>query len=701
MKVLKKLSNKPFCNELHFFVIAIILLLISFRHVLFLVILVAYLIFLYRKTSLILPVVLTLLFLSLSYLFYNHRYQVQENQTIEDTYEIIEEHKNYYIFKAKTKYVVYKNNHSFQCGDIVQAKLKLYGIDSASYSGDFDAKSYYLSLGITGRGSIIEIQKIDHRITKGSIKQNILSFYETRLEEVSFQYVKSLLFGKDDFDANIKDAYSKLLISHFLVISGMHMIIIFTFFRKVIQFLFHKEGSYFSLGILFCYLSFLNYPVSASRAFLMLFLSIINKKGSIQYTRLDIFSLAFLFLSISNPLQSYQNSFILTFVVSFAFLFLDELMPTKNPFFKGILSSLIATLFIFPFIINQTNTLSLMSLFLAGVLSIFLSKVIFPMVFILLVIPIPLLNSFLVFINHTFLFLSNHMSNIAFPNFSFGAICLYYILLYLGLVGYLKRRTWLCFIFVGYIFLFSVCKFVLPYAIITFIDVGQGDSVLVELPFNKGVVLIDCYYGSVDFVLSRGIKTVDYLILTHFDEDHIADSSNAFENLDIKKILYSKYENLNDFAYPPTIRPIAVSTSFYFTLHSVKFNILGPIYDHEERNSNSIVLNFSVFGKKFLCTGDMTIEEEKDLIKLHKKILESDVLKVGHHGSKTSSSLEFLNYVRPQYSIISVGKYNQYQLPNLEVVERLKQYGLVYQTSISGNISFIVGKNLFRIETFR
>ncbi|MCR5231610.1 MAG: hypothetical protein K6B64_03085, partial [Acholeplasmatales bacterium] len=105
--------------------------------------------------------------------------------------------------------------------------------------------------------------------------------------------------------------------------------------------------------------------------------------------------------------------------------------------------------------------------------------------------------------------------------------------------------------------------------------------------------------------------------------------------------------------------------------------------------------------KKYLFTGDMEEKEEMDLINKYKKELDSDILKVGHHGSNTSSSINFLDYVSPTYSIISVGENNKYNLPDIEIVNRLKKFGIVYQTNLCGNITIIQKNNYFNIKTYK
>ena len=112
-------------------------------------------------------------------------------------------------------------------------------------------------------------------------------------------------------------------------------------------------------------------------------------------------------------------------------------------------------------------------------------------------------------------------------------------------------------------------------------------------------------------------------------------------------------------------------------------------------------MKININNTSFLFTGDMTEREENDCINKYKNELASNILKVAHHGSNTSSSLEFINLVKPDISIISVGEYNDYGLPNKEIVDRLNRYSNVYMTKNSGNINIRISKDKYNISTYR
>ena len=132
-----------------------------------------------------------------------------------------------------------------------------------------------------------------------------------------------------------------------------------------------------------------------------------------------------------------------------------------------------------------------------------------------------------------------------------------------------------------------------------------------------------------------------------------------------------------------------------------KIYILGPINSYDEINSNSVVLKIKIYNTTFLYTGDMTLEEENDLVLKYKDNLKSDILKVGHHGSNTSTGDDFLKLVNPDISIVSVGLNNKYNLPNDDVIKKLHKTSKVYETRYRGNINIFIFKNKKYVNTYK
>ena len=163
----------------------------------------------------------------------------------------------------------------------------------------------------------------------------------------------------------------------------------------------------------------------------------------------------------------------------------------------------------------------------------------------------------------------------------------------------------------------------------------------------------------------------------------------------VKKIYRSFYEEKLDFD------TIGIKGGNIIKIDDIYFEVLSPLKDYGDSNQNSIVLYFSIDGYSFLCTGDIDVSVEEELVHIYKEKLKSYVLKVGHHGSKTSSSDMFINMVKPYVSVLSVGENNRYGLPNDFVLDRLCKISKVYNTSKNGNIYFKIRNKKIEIFSYR
>lgn len=245
---------------------------------------------------------------------------------------------------------------------------------------------------------------------------------------------------------------------------------------------------------------------------------------------------------------------------------------------------------------------------------------------------------------------------------------------------------------------------------IYFINVGQGDSTLIKTPQNKHI-LIDgggSEFGNFDvgenillpYLLDRRITTLDYIMISHYDSDHIVGLFSIMKNLKVKNIIVSKQgeetENLKTFKQivkERKINVIVVEKGDRIIIDKYSyFDILFPeenLIKENILNNNSIVASFNSKGLKMLFTGDIEEIAEKRLINLYEETnkLQADILKVAHHGSKTSSIQNFLELVKPQIALIGVGKDNKFGHPNEGVLERLSTFtNNIYRTDISGEI---------------
>ena len=228
-------------------------------------------------------------------------------------------------------------------------------------------------------------------------------------------------------------------------------------------------------------------------------------------------------------------------------------------------------------------------------------------------------------------------------------------------------------------------------------DVGQADSILIT---NNGYnMLIDAGNNEdgdviVSKLQSYGIERIDYLIGTHPHEDHIGGMDDIIKKFDIGEIFMPDVVHSTDF-YLDVLEAVDnkslvvdtpdIDDSFY--LGDARVDVLYLDNNEKELNDCSIILKVTFGSNKFLFMGDASFEVEEKI--LYKKI-KADVLKVGHHGSNTSSSNDFLNMVRPDYAVISVGEGNKYNHPGSDAIDRLESVGSnIYRTDKNGDVKFI------------
>lgn len=231
-----------------------------------------------------------------------------------------------------------------------------------------------------------------------------------------------------------------------------------------------------------------------------------------------------------------------------------------------------------------------------------------------------------------------------------------------------------------------------------FLDVGQGDSIFIELPTNE-TILIDASIKDasnkiINYLREENVSKIDYVFATHPHSDHIGGMSAVIKAFDIGQIYMPKavtttktYENLLLTIKDKNLKiKAAKAGNTIIDTDDLKLVVLAPNQDsYESLNNYSIVLKLTYKEKSFLFMGDAETLSEKEIT----GDVQADVLKVGHHGSRTSTSQAFLNKVNPSYAVISVGLNNDYKHPHQEVIDRLEKKNIkIYRTDQNGDIIF-------------
>ena len=259
---------------------------------------------------------------------------------------------------------------------------------------------------------------------------------------------------------------------------------------------------------------------------------------------------------------------------------------------------------------------------------------------------------------------------------------------------------------------------------IHFIDVGQGDSTLIVTPKNKKILIDGGGSDSKSFdvgedtllpyLLDRRIKTIDYAFISHFDTDHVGGILYLMKNLKVKNVIICKqpedsdnFKKFKELVKQKNINLIVAKKGDKINIeNNLYFSVLWPdssnTISENVLNNNSLVCKLIYKSFSMLFTGDIEKIAEEAILKEYKNTnkLQSTVLKVAHHGSKSSSIEEFLDVVDPKVAVIGVGKGNRYGHPNIGVLERLENLGTkIYRTDCDGEISiFALGNGSVTVK---
>ncbi len=251
---------------------------------------------------------------------------------------------------------------------------------------------------------------------------------------------------------------------------------------------------------------------------------------------------------------------------------------------------------------------------------------------------------------------------------------------------------------------------------IHFIDVGQGDATLIKSG-DKNILIDTGEKSAKDELLayldSHAVEEIEYFVITHFDTDHFGNGVDVLENYDVKNLLIPdqvkstvSYESFVDKATEQAeSKEIEILNANEMIgekllVNELELTILAPLKNnYEDSNDYSVVLMARYGNKRVLLSGDAEKESEEDMVsKYSSSDLDCDVFKLGHHGSRTSSSQELLNLATPEYVVACCGADNKYGHPHSEVLERVKSLKL-YRTDTQGSVVFSITNDIITVKT--
>ena len=615
--------------------------------------------------------------------------------------------------KSKENLVInyYDQISNLSLGDKILVTGELSTPSNNTIPNQFNYKKYLYYNDIFYIVKAKEIKKISNNT-------NIIYYIKDRISKrinnisKSNEYIKIFILGDSSLlDEDISESYRENGISHLFSISGMHI----SLFASILLYILKRisYNNYYNYSIVIIFLIFYSLLVGSSpsviRTLTMYILFALNKVFNLKIKSIDVMCIVLIILLPIKPFYIYNISFQYSYTISFSLvLFSHKLKRINRNILKSLYTSLISFLMSFPICIYNFYQVNFLSILLNILLIPLVSIIIFPLSLISFIVPqiSYILNFFIQIMEYISLIISKYQLGIInFPKPTTIIIILYYIFIILFI--YNKKYI---FIFILMIYHKNIIYFNSNLEL-TMLDVGQGDSIFLKLPNNKANILIDTggvvnsnysiiNNSTIPYLKSIGINKMNYLILTHGDYDHMGEAINLVNNFKVEKVIFNcgPYNDLEQklikvldkkkIKYYSCIKELNIDNNKLYFLQTKE-------YDNENDNSN--VIYTEINGYKFMFMGDASITTEKEIINKY-NLPDIDVLKVGHHGSRTSSSKEFINEINPKYSIISVGKNNRYGHPNKEVLNNLEK-SKIYRTDEDGSIMFKIKNNKLKIDT--
>ncbi len=554
--------------------------------------------------------------------------------------------------------------------------------------------------------------------------------------------IKALLLGeRGEIDPELNQAFSRCGVIHALAISGLHVgyiaIIFFVLFGLLRL---NITGKIIAVLIsIFCYDLIIGFEPPIVRASLMLGIFLLGRMLQRDCDALNVISMAAIIILLVRPTDLFQASFQLSFAATLAIVFLYQRLKKffdKIPVFVKLTRTRIGDYLGSLLLVSmaaQLGTLPITAYYFGrvSVIGFLLNLLVIPMVGMVIALGLASLFAALfsmplaqLYANANMLFLEKLIQIVdgagkwKFSAIEIGAISLVFIAIYYGLVWSVSNfgrpiyRKALVYVSLTCVLLL-VWQPILrqkDWLEVIYFDIGQGDAALIRFPNGKGL-LIDGGPKQEDFdsgeaviipyLKRQRINRLEAVIVSHADNDHIGGIPSVLRNVRVNRIfdngllsqsaICSTYQTIIDRA--GIERQVARAGQSLFGSNSAAVYFLHPCERwvnlwSQDINNCSIVTKVAYGHRSFLFTGDIGHEAERVLLH-YGQLLKADVLKVAHHGSRTSSSLAWLRLVQPEFAVISVGKNNKFKFPAPSVLRRFEQFGVkTIRTDFNGAVVF-------------
>lgn len=634
------------------------------------------------------------------------------------------------------KFIVYinkKNKKLLEYGDLIEIKGEYSAPEVARNYKGFDYSQYLKTLNIYGTIKVEESKIINKNqlspilISINNIKEKMIDNANRNMPKRTANLLLGILIGeRDNIQEDIIESFRTANLSHILAVSGAHT----SYIILGITYLISKSKTPKRIGYIITIINLLIFIIITGASYSVVracIMAIVVIGAKICYRKENFFTsicISLIIILIQNPFAINDIGLKLSFMGTAGIVILNKSITNffiklkiKQKIAEALSVTFSAQLMIMPITILNFNTISLtffISNILAspllgiiiifGFISIFISSILNPISKILFLI-LHIFLELLILVSKVTEKIPGSSILVRTPNILF-AIVYYILILFFNYFFVIKQNPTRRFhkkiikiitikniknafkviavVFLIMLLLTRIVRIINPTLKIYFIDIGQGDSTLIVTPKNKKI-LIDGGEGKTNvlfqYLLDRRINKIDYIIISHFDSDHCNGLIEIIEKMRVENIVMSKqskesqeYKKILEIIKQKNIKVSSVKAEDKIIIEKNLYTkILNPAekFEFQDLNNNAIVAKLVYKNFSMLFTGDIEKAEE-NLAKKYKNELKSTILKVAHHGSKTSTSEKFLKYVEPQIALIGVGENNKFGHPNQITIEKLK-----------------------------
>ena len=543
----------------------------------------------------------------------------------------------------------------------------------------------------------IELEVIASQFSIWRLQYDFADWIRHRFPPLTASYLQSFFLGvRDDMNEEVMDMFSNLGILQIFSISGVNITLLTGILKDTLKRVGLMDIFVDGCVVVFC-ISFIfiaGGSVSVMRACAMAILAVTNRRLKLGLSSFDIFSLVFIANFLVNPRVVYQGGFQFSYWISFVLICSRGALKDLSPIKSRLVIVYLARMAAIPLSVASSYEVNVTAYVSTLLISPLLMTFIIPALLITLFLPFlaPVMDILLEAFEGINGFLVPFLNvNIIFGSLTPFVIVLLMALLLISCYFYEKSRSqWIrLLLIIAYLLVLEGNRLMQPYAMVTFLDVGQGDAAIIRSPYQTCNIVIDTggdvsrirsdnpsiFSNTLEpYLLGNGVRHIDFLILTHEHYDHIAEAIPLMNRFNVRNIIISDAQIDHQMAAIITeanhldIPVHVVQPLDGFRCGNQVYTFIHPATSNVDVNEDSLVMTVELAGFNVLITGDIGHTSEEAVL-LNNHLSHIDFYQVAHHGSRYSNSLAFMAALNVRYAIVQAGARNFYNHPHDELFE--------------------------------